>query len=75
MQERVDGAVDGGDDKLVAVELAGGKLGADAGRIVDREDRVDLVEAGQQRLEDLQAAVARAFGVLVIPGGGAREIL
>src|SRR5207245_9448024 len=62
----IGSAVDRGEDELGAVELLGGELRADRGRVVDGEHGVDLVEAGEQRLEYFQAAVAPAFGVLII---------
>ena len=48
------------------VELLGGEVGADRLRVVDREDRVDVVVGGQQADHDLQAAFAGAFAVLVV---------
>ena len=51
---------------LVAVELLRREVGADRLRIVDREHAVDVREAGQVALHDVQAAFARALGVLVV---------
>lgn len=44
----IRGAVDGGDDELAAAHLLGGEAGTDAGRVIDREDRVDLGKAGEK---------------------------
>ena len=51
---------------LAAAELLGGEVAADRLRVVDREHRVDLGEAGQVALHDVEAALARALAVLVV---------
>ena len=54
------------DEELAPVQLLGGKVDADRGRIVDGEDRIHLGEARQQALRHGDTAVARALRILIV---------
>src|SRR4051794_15949966 len=59
-------SIDARDDELAPVQLLGGEVDADRGRIVDGEDRVRFGEARQKALRHGESAVPRAFRVLIV---------